>query len=311
MGLVGLDGARRQLLGPQCDHPHQGLRSPGRPAGSEGQTALRRPYPEPRLRRGGAAAPRGLVGLHAGRPPGLLRGKPALADRSLGPRPALVPGQPPAHAGHRRQGPEASDASAFRHRHHVLSGLAVLAVPADRRYRAGPADDLYPAGIFRPRLPPLSDLAAVRPRASPGAVRAHHGHPARAEGLRPPADAHPRRRSPRLRRCDPADRFIDDRNHPVRAPGADPDADPVGLGVPDPARTRHGLAAAAPRRRLDPLQGHRPPSPRAYGAWSARRHLRLHDRHVPVPVDVADDHRPAAGDPALLAQRAAGRRVWH
>ena len=38
------------------------------------------------------------------------------------------------------------------------------------------------------------DLAAVRPRASPGAVRADHGHPARAEALRAAPDAPPRRR---------------------------------------------------------------------------------------------------------------------
>ena len=30
MGLVGLDGPRRQLLGPQRDHPHQGFRRPWR-----------------------------------------------------------------------------------------------------------------------------------------------------------------------------------------------------------------------------------------------------------------------------------------
>ncbi len=76
------------------------------------------------------------------------------------------------------KGLKLADPAAFRHRHHVVSGLAVLAVPADRRYRAGAADDLYPAGIFRPRLPALSDLAALRPRARLDAVRHHHGHPA-------------------------------------------------------------------------------------------------------------------------------------
>ena len=33
-GPLGLDGPRRQLLGPQRDHPHRGLRRPLRPAGS-------------------------------------------------------------------------------------------------------------------------------------------------------------------------------------------------------------------------------------------------------------------------------------
>ena len=42
--------------------------------------------------------------LHAAGARRLLRGEPALADRSRRPRPALVPGQPAARAGHRRPG---------------------------------------------------------------------------------------------------------------------------------------------------------------------------------------------------------------
>ncbi len=64
----GLDGPGRQLLGPQRDHPHEGLRGPCRPARSQGQAAARRPYPEPRLRRGGAHPAGRLDGLHAAGP---------------------------------------------------------------------------------------------------------------------------------------------------------------------------------------------------------------------------------------------------
>ncbi len=89
---------------------------------------------------------------------------PSLIDL-VGARPALVPGQSAAHPVSSAPGPEAADAAAFRDRDHVLSRLAVLAVPAHRRYRSRPADDLHPAGIFQPRFPPLSSLAAVRSRA--------------------------------------------------------------------------------------------------------------------------------------------------
>ena len=67
-----------------------------------GQAPVRRPHPQPRLRRGGADAPRRLRGLHAADARRLLRGEPALADRSRGARPALVPGQSAALAHHRR-----------------------------------------------------------------------------------------------------------------------------------------------------------------------------------------------------------------
>ena len=73
-----------------------------RPAGPAGQAAVRRPHPQPRFRRGGADAPRRLGRLHAARPRRLLRGEPALAHRSRGARPALVPGQSAARARHRR-----------------------------------------------------------------------------------------------------------------------------------------------------------------------------------------------------------------
>jgi hypothetical protein len=56
-----LVGPRQQLLGPQRHHPHGGLRLLGRPAGPAGQAALRRPHPQPRLRRGGLIRRRGYA----------------------------------------------------------------------------------------------------------------------------------------------------------------------------------------------------------------------------------------------------------
>jgi glucans biosynthesis protein len=67
-GAQAVDGPRRQLLGPQRHHPHQGLRRPLRHARTEGQTAVRRPHHEPRLCRGGADPPGRLVGHHGARP---------------------------------------------------------------------------------------------------------------------------------------------------------------------------------------------------------------------------------------------------
>ena len=52
-GLERVDGARRQLLGPQRDHPHARVRRSLRTAGSAGQAAVRRPHSQPRFRRGG------------------------------------------------------------------------------------------------------------------------------------------------------------------------------------------------------------------------------------------------------------------
>ena len=109
---------------------------------------------------------------------------------------------------------------------------------------------------------------------------------------------------PRLRRRDPARDLGRDRDRPLGAAGPDPDADPVGLRVPDPARARHRLAAAAARRRLDPVPRHRAAASLAHGAWRACGHLRLPHRHVALPMDVADDRRPPARHPAVLAQRA-------
>ena len=52
----------RQLLGPQRDHPGQGLCRMRRPARAQGPQAVRRPYSEPRFRRGGTDPARRLEG---------------------------------------------------------------------------------------------------------------------------------------------------------------------------------------------------------------------------------------------------------
>ena len=121
-----LDGARRQLLGPQRDHPHARLRRSLRHARSGRQAAVRRAYPEPRFRRGGADPARGLGGLHAADARRQLRGEPAFADRPGRARPALVPGQSAAYPRPAQQGLRARHPPAFPDRDHGLSRLAAL-----------------------------------------------------------------------------------------------------------------------------------------------------------------------------------------
>ena len=76
-----LDGAGRQLLGPQRDHPDARLRRPLRPARPAGTAAFRRPHPQSRFRRGGADPAGGLRRLHAADAGRFLRREPAFADR--------------------------------------------------------------------------------------------------------------------------------------------------------------------------------------------------------------------------------------
>ena len=96
-GLAVWSGREGNYWGHNAIIRTRGLRRPLRHADAVRQAALRRPHPEPRLRRGGADPPRRLDGLHAARPRRQLRGEPALADRPRHARPALVPGQPAAH----------------------------------------------------------------------------------------------------------------------------------------------------------------------------------------------------------------------
>ncbi len=58
---------RGQLLGPQRADPHRGLRRTGRPARTARPQAVRRPYPQPRFRRGRADPPRRLGHPHDAR----------------------------------------------------------------------------------------------------------------------------------------------------------------------------------------------------------------------------------------------------
>ncbi len=232
---------RTQAFADHCGLPHLSR-----------QAAVRRPHPQPRLRRGGADPPRRLGRLHAAGARRLLRGEPALPDRPRGARPALVPGQPAARARHVGQGLPPRLAAAFRHRHHGLCRLAAVDGAAAGRHRAGAAVDLHPARIFHAGLLAVPGLAAVRRAARPRPLRHHHGGAAGAEALRPAHRARSARYAARQRRRARADPVDAGRDRDVVAAGAHHDADPVGLGHADPARPRHGLEPAAPRRRLDP-----------------------------------------------------------
>ena len=165
-GLDRVDGAGRQLLGPQRDHPHARLRRPLRPARPAGPAAVRRPHPQPRFRRGGADPARRLRRLHAADARRLLRGEPAVADRPRRARPALVPGQPAARAHHRGARLRLADPPAFRDRHHGLSGVAACGWPSCWSASSLVLQTaLYPARIFHRRFLAVSRLAAVRLRA--------------------------------------------------------------------------------------------------------------------------------------------------
>ena len=184
-GFERVDGAGRQLLGPQRDYPDARVRRPLRTAGPARQAAVRRAHPQPRFHRSGADEARGLYCLHAARPRRLVRREPALADRSRGSRPAMVPRQSPARADHRRQGIHPGDATASGARHHGLSRFAVMDGAVAGRHRARAAVPLHPARVFHQGILALPCLAAVRLRARAAAVRADDRHPARAKVPRP------------------------------------------------------------------------------------------------------------------------------
>ncbi len=175
-----LDGARRQLLGPQRDHPHARLRRPLRPAESGRASALRRPHPEPRFRRSGADASGRLRRLHAADAGRLVRGEPAVADRSGGARPALVPGQPATHSRAAEQGVRPRQPPAFLYRHHGLSRLAPVDGAIAHRHRAGAAVQVHPAGIFHRRLLAVPGVASLRLPARLASVRSDDRGAARA-----------------------------------------------------------------------------------------------------------------------------------
>ncbi|QNM59670.1 hypothetical protein XHV734_0832 [Xanthomonas hortorum pv. vitians] len=130
---------REQLLGPQRHHPHPGLRRSRRPAGAARAQAVRRACAQPRFCRSGADAAGRLGHAHGAVPAGQLRRRPAHADRPADPRPSLVPGQPAACQGRRRQGAALDQPHAHDDRHRALLHRADVGhVDADRhRHSAG------------------------------------------------------------------------------------------------------------------------------------------------------------------------------
>ena len=138
-----------QLLGPQRHRPARGLHQGRRPAASQRQAALRRPYPQPRFRRGRTDPARRLDREDRLRSRRLLRGEPALADRPRHPRQPLVPGQPAAQPDRRRARAALDEPLPPRRRHPLLPRLAVLAAPHPRRPGAGAPGAVHPPGIFQ------------------------------------------------------------------------------------------------------------------------------------------------------------------
>ena len=210
---LGLDGPRRQLLGPQRGDPHGGLCGALRVAGPAWQAAVRRPHPQPRLRRGRAHPARRLHGLHVAQSRGQLRGESALADRCFVSRSAVVSGQPPAHQDPADERPSLGVAPAFHDWHLRLSCLAALADAAARRHPDRVSSELYQAGVFHERVRAVSRLATVRCEAIARSLRLDHGDPSRAKILRPAhrphrgtrRDAAPAARSGSC--CRPSSRF--------------------------------------------------------------------------------------------------------
>ena len=89
---------------------------------------------------------------------------------------------------------------------------------------------------FTDAVLPVSGLAAVRCGARPGAIRRHAPDPARAEDFRHARRSGQRSRPPRLRWRDSPGRLDLRGDHPVGSARAGHDADPIRLGVRDPAR---------------------------------------------------------------------------
>ena len=214
---------------------------------------------------------------------GQLRGKPAVADRSRRARPALVPRQSAAHQrGCRARASCWRRASIFSPASWAISlrrswmaqliiGIVLVLQSKYIRPEYFTSDfSLFPTW---PRfdyeralqLFELTIAILLAPEIPRPAVRADRRR-TRA------ADAAARSR---LIALDAA------RNPHLRRDRADHDADPVRLGVSDPFRPRHRLESAASRRRLDSVQEHRAPPPRAYGPGNyhpGRRRLAVSPR---------------------------------
>ena len=156
-----------QLLGPQRHHPHGRLCVRGGAAGAVGPQAVRRAHPEPRLRRGGAAAARRLGRAHDAEP----SKAPTKASRPISSTSSSATG-----AGRRatcsiwpssaQAGPDAHGPRASRHGRRVLSHLGGLGAVAHRRHRAGPAGRAVHPELLRRR----KTLFPIWPIIDPGAA---------------------------------------------------------------------------------------------------------------------------------------------
>ena len=232
-----------QLLGPQRHHPHRGVRVRGRPADAARPAAVRRRHPEPRLRRGSAAAARRLGRPHGADARGLLRGPAADAARSRRPRPALGAGQPaaPRHrvlARHHDHGPPAPAHGRLSYLVSSIwaASLLVGLVLALQGQQMIPSYFLDEKTLF-PIWPVIDPGAALRlffatmvvvllPKALGLALEIKRARHAR-EAVRHAARGARRRH----------------RDVVLDAARADPDGDADGRGVPDAVRARLRLEA--------------------------------------------------------------------
>ena len=122
-----LAARRGELLGAQRHHPAGALHPALLAARAAWPGPLRRPDPEPRLRRGRPDAAGRLGGLARDRAGGQLRGVPGDDHRVRAARPALAAGQPAARAFPRGPGLPRRQPRAFSARDPGLPGLAAVA----------------------------------------------------------------------------------------------------------------------------------------------------------------------------------------
>ena len=186
-----------QLLGPQRHRAHQGVRGRRRPAEVAGLGALRRRHPEPRLRRGRAAAARQLGRSHRADGRGLLRGPAADASRHHRPRPALGAGQ--SAASRHRARPRSDDDGPHppADGRDVLSHLRGVGRLAARRRRAGAAGTAADPQLLHRQAHAVPGVAGGRSRRRVAAVLRHDADRADAEG--PGASPRGQARAPHAR----------------------------------------------------------------------------------------------------------------
>src|SRR5262249_31383936 len=124
--------------------------------------AVRRPYPEPRLRRSRNAAPGRLAGVDGARSRRQLRADAPEPDRPCQARSPLVPGQHAAYARAAGPRPASTESPAPVPGHHVVSGLAVVAGLPARRHRFLRLAHGAPAELLRALRDAVSAVAEVR-----------------------------------------------------------------------------------------------------------------------------------------------------